>query len=245
MKALPEILIETSKKNFLDFAKQSNQYIRHHTQDNDWSLRIDSPEMRYYRIGGTDYEGKQILLNIFDFYTTPLEFLQQVIIHETAHAIVGSGKGHNEEWENSIRKLGGIPETRFTTFRPIYKKLREEYNYFIINKKELQTTNHLAKVFTEPLASHDMKLTLGIGTKITLPNGEYGKVVSYSHFNNGKSAIIAQPFQNKELLYCLTSEAAYTCYINLLVKETWYSSPNQPKLPKDFFAINSNTLLPK
>jgi predicted SprT family Zn-dependent metalloprotease len=239
MKALPEALIEASKKDFLDFVKQSNQYIKHHTQDNDWSLRIDSPELRHQRIGGTEYEGKQILLNIFDFYTTPLEALQQVIIHETAHAIVGPGKGHNKEWENVIQKLGGIPETQFTTFKPNYRKLREEYNYFSIEKKEIETANYLAKISTEPLLPYDKKLTLAEGTKIILPNGKYGKVISYSRFNNGTNATIAQSFQNKELLYCLTTEAAYTCYINLLVKETWYNNPNSPKLPKDFFKITA------
>ena len=45
----------------------------------------------------------------------PLHEIRNVILHEIAHALVGSGHGHREHWQNKARELG-------VTWERMYRK---------------------------------------------------------------------------------------------------------------------------
>ena len=71
----------------------------------DWRLRL-SPDGRF--LGLCSYKDKVIFLNMNHIDIHPIEIVGNTILHEIAHALVGSMHGHDEIWEAKAKEIGCI-----------------------------------------------------------------------------------------------------------------------------------------
>ena len=70
----------------------------------DWRLALDKRPTR--RLGQTRYTQRTIGLTARLLAYNPWEVVEQVVLHEAAHALVGPGKAHGLEWQAMALKLG-------------------------------------------------------------------------------------------------------------------------------------------
>jgi hypothetical protein len=56
--------------------------------------------------GHCDYQAKTIRININCLWQLNWTQIKDLILHETAHAIVGSGHGHDEVWQKTAVEIG-------------------------------------------------------------------------------------------------------------------------------------------
>lgn len=80
---------------------------RKHLDDNgldDWHARVN-PRLRS-TLGRCRYTPKWIELSVPFIEANDADVVEQVILHEIAHAIVGWGHGHGRLWKAKARELG-------------------------------------------------------------------------------------------------------------------------------------------
>ncbi len=70
----------------------------------DWHLALDKRPTR--RLGQTRYRSYTIGLTARLLAYNPWEVVEQVVLHEAAHALVGPGKAHGREWQLKALELG-------------------------------------------------------------------------------------------------------------------------------------------
>lgn len=92
----------------------------------DWSFAWQ----RSIRILGTcNHNEKLILLSKCYVELNTFNLVYDTILHEIAHALVGSGQGHNDIWKRKAVELGAIPKTRSKSINsPDYKHLYQCLN---------------------------------------------------------------------------------------------------------------------
>jgi predicted SprT family Zn-dependent metalloprotease len=71
---------------------------------NDWRLALDKRPTR--RLGQTRYSQRTIGITARLLAFNPWPVVEQVVLHEVAHALVGPGKAHGYEWQAQARAIG-------------------------------------------------------------------------------------------------------------------------------------------
>lgn len=69
-----------------------------------WIIEWDRAKRRK---GQTDYVKRTISLSYEYVRLNPESVVRNTILHEIAHALVGSGNGHNEVWRQKFISIGG------------------------------------------------------------------------------------------------------------------------------------------
>ena len=77
-----------------------------------YNLETIKFEFGYGRFDGI-FSGDQIKLHLFVALNSPIKVVRNIILHEIAHAIVGTIHKHREIWQNKARELGVTWERRY------------------------------------------------------------------------------------------------------------------------------------
>ena len=72
----------------------------------DWGVRISTADRDKSYLGLCSHKDKVIILNGFHIDIHPDAEVQDTILHEIAHAIVGPMHGHDETWANKVYEIG-------------------------------------------------------------------------------------------------------------------------------------------
>ena len=83
----------------------------HGLLDNGWSFEYDTAKTRF---GVCKYGSKVIGLSEPLTEVNNEVEVRDTILHEIAHALVGTGHGHNEVWKAKCREIGAKPERCYT-----------------------------------------------------------------------------------------------------------------------------------
>ena len=78
-----------------------------HGLGGDWSLTVDSSKRRF---GVCRYTTKTISLSMPLVKLNSEEQVKNTILHEIAHALVGSGNGHGRRWKAQAQMIGAKAE---------------------------------------------------------------------------------------------------------------------------------------
>jgi predicted SprT family Zn-dependent metalloprotease len=73
----------------------------------DWTCGFDSARRR---CGRCRYRRKLITLSRHYVRLNSLEEITDTILHEIAHALVGSHEGHGPLWQAKCREIGAVPQ---------------------------------------------------------------------------------------------------------------------------------------
>ena len=73
-----------------------------------WEFIIDCQHDNENRLGQCNYDKKTIAVSQWVF-TDLNEQVEDTILHEIAHALVGPGKGHDLKWKTVARNIGAVP----------------------------------------------------------------------------------------------------------------------------------------
>lgn len=60
--------------------------------------------------GLTDYETRTVTFSATAMESWDWPEVENTVIHELAHVLVGPGQGHNRKWAKQVKDLGGIPQ---------------------------------------------------------------------------------------------------------------------------------------
>lgn len=77
-----------------------------------WNFKFDRAVRRF---GYCQYKTKTISLSYDLVGNNSLEHVQDVILHEISHALVGPGHGHGDIWKQSARRVGARPERCYSS----------------------------------------------------------------------------------------------------------------------------------
>jgi predicted SprT family Zn-dependent metalloprotease len=72
-----------------------------------WSFKWDHAKRRY---GCCNYTEMTIQLSKYLTRTVTIAEVEDTILHEIAHALVGPGYGHGWEWKEMCMQIGAVPE---------------------------------------------------------------------------------------------------------------------------------------
>lgn len=75
----------------------------------DWELRLDHARRR---AGCCYYQRQEISLSQVLLPEYSPEAVDEVILHEIAHALVGPGRGHDGQWRRTAARIGATPRAR-------------------------------------------------------------------------------------------------------------------------------------
>ena len=79
----------------------------------DWTFNWNNRKSSF---GLCSYRKKSIQLSKVLTAVRPEEDVRNTILHEIAHALVGSGHGHNDVWRNMCYRIGMTKVTRCSDF---------------------------------------------------------------------------------------------------------------------------------
>ncbi len=68
-----------------------------------WKFKLDNARLRF---GFCLYRRRTISVSRYIASINEEKYVKQTIIHEIAHALVGSGNGHNAKWKDMAKSLG-------------------------------------------------------------------------------------------------------------------------------------------
>jgi predicted SprT family Zn-dependent metalloprotease len=96
--------IDSSEFWIEDFAKETLQ--KHGLLELGWKFKFDNAKQR---LGSCSHSRKTIT---FSMYYTHIsrEEIEDTILHEIAHALIGPEHGHNFHWKQKAREIGAKPE---------------------------------------------------------------------------------------------------------------------------------------
>jgi predicted SprT family Zn-dependent metalloprotease len=90
--------------NLIDTLKLAEDLIKEHGLDKlGWRFRFDTAKRRF---GLCSYRRKLITLSKELTLLNDYSHVRNTILHEIAHALVGSGHGHNYIWKNKAVEIG-------------------------------------------------------------------------------------------------------------------------------------------
>jgi predicted SprT family Zn-dependent metalloprotease len=90
----------------------------------DWKFEIDNAQQR---MGCCQYKRKVISFSKHFIYSDWSE-IEDTLLHEVAHALVGRGHGHDEVWKSMAARLGAKPEACYTDDEVVNSA---QHNYLI------------------------------------------------------------------------------------------------------------------
>lgn len=79
-----------------------------------WSVALDKSS---WHAGLTRFDQKQIVLSVRAIEQYSNDEMEEVILHELGHALVGPGHAHGRTWARQVRELGGTPQERHSSIR--------------------------------------------------------------------------------------------------------------------------------
>ena len=96
--------------------------VKEHLPHSDWRFTFNNRKTAF---GVCYYNKKEIQLSYNSAVNETEDAVQQTVLHEIAHAIVGPGNGHNAKWKQVARSIGvrNPRAARRTTSNvaPVYK----------------------------------------------------------------------------------------------------------------------------
>jgi len=144
--------------NIKDAEILAKRLIREHLDDS-WTFRWNKRKAAF---GICNYNTRKIELSSV---LTELEdpfYVEQTILHEIAHALVGYAAGHNREWKRCARELGVVnPKSR----RNISGNTKPAYKWAIKYNGEIVKGYHRKPNKDMFTRVHNMYLTNKVHTK--------------------------------------------------------------------------------
>lgn len=92
----------------------------------DWAVRFND---RRCSFGLCSYHEKTIYLSKHLVELNTVERVMNTVLHEIAHAILGPGHGHNNEWKKLCLQIGGDGIRCYTEANTVTPKLEHKYTY--------------------------------------------------------------------------------------------------------------------
>lgn len=74
-----------------------------------WQIRLDHARRR---AGCCNYQDRTLSFSATLLPTYPPAAVDEVILHEVAHALVGPGHGHGPVWKRTAQSIGAAPKAR-------------------------------------------------------------------------------------------------------------------------------------
>lgn len=72
----------------------------------DWTFELSRGK---HTLGHCDHEDRQIVFSEY-YLHLPMEEIEDTLLHEIAHALVGPDHGHGAVWKRKCREIGAKPE---------------------------------------------------------------------------------------------------------------------------------------
>jgi predicted SprT family Zn-dependent metalloprotease len=85
---------------------------KHGLTSKGWTFQYDNAKVRF---GCTKYARKQITISRELTLLNDLSEVQDTILHEIAHALVGKGNGHNRIWKYKAYTIGAKPQRCYSS----------------------------------------------------------------------------------------------------------------------------------
>lgn len=92
----------------------------------DWSFKFND---RHCSFGLCRYDEKTIFLSKYLVNLNTVERTMQTVLHEIAHALLGPGHGHDNEWKKLCIKIGGNGVRCYTEANTVTPKFLRAYTY--------------------------------------------------------------------------------------------------------------------
>lgn len=83
--------------------KLAYEMVEEHLHHSDWAVTFDRSR---HRAGMTNFKKGVISLSIPFVLRYSEREVEQLMLHEIAHVLVGPGKDHGKEWKDQAKKLG-------------------------------------------------------------------------------------------------------------------------------------------
>jgi len=144
-----------------------------HLLEQGWKVQIHTKNLR--RLGVCCYKPKLILMSEKFCELNQPKKVEEVGIHEIAHALVGPGNGHNEVWKQQARKIGIPNPTRCDS-----TAIMPQGKYVAVCPN--QTCNKVYQFYRKPKTTtihHCRTCGAGRGRLTPLPNvGELNRILT-------------------------------------------------------------------
>lgn len=86
-----------------DVSSLAHRLLESHGLSPEWSFDFDHARTRF---GQCDHRRRRITLSRHLCQVSDIEGVEQVILHEIAHALVGARAGHGQRWLQTARQIG-------------------------------------------------------------------------------------------------------------------------------------------
>ena len=90
------------EKEFIWFSKLARNKLNEYSL-NDWNIGFDYAERR---AGACFFDKKLLSFSVKFLKNANKEEINDTILHEIAHALVGPGNGHNSKWKKKAKEIG-------------------------------------------------------------------------------------------------------------------------------------------
>lgn len=94
------------------FLEKQFKFLQEHYKLKDWKLQFYESDNKYYN-ASTEYGDKTIKIVTRYLREGSLQHLNNTLLHEVAHAIIGVNKGHDKEWIAVARAIGCNAKERY------------------------------------------------------------------------------------------------------------------------------------
>ncbi len=89
-----------------DVQQMALELMGEHAELDSWKFKFDNAKGR---CGQCRYRQREISISRYYVGLNDADNIRDTLLHEIAHALVGSGHGHNRTWKMMARKVGARP----------------------------------------------------------------------------------------------------------------------------------------
>lgn len=86
-----------------DVTSLAHRLLNDHGLSAEWSFDFDHAKTRF---GQCDHRRRRITLSRHLCHASDMDAIEQVMLHEIAHALVGARAGHGQRWLQAARQIG-------------------------------------------------------------------------------------------------------------------------------------------